>query len=165
LKTLAIYFLIFFGSAAHADAGQNYLADIIDACAVWKVPPKLVIAIIQHESGFSPWAVNVAGQSYKFNSKEKALELAGAAQAAGKSYDLGLMQVNSAWLKKFNLAPETVLDPRNNIYLGTWILAKEIQRFGLTWRAVASYHTPVAKNPERARRYAEAIISKLRRMQ
>ena len=46
--------------------------------------------------------------------------------------------------------------------MGVWILGKEIQRYGLSWQAVGAYHTPLARNPERARQYAVNVISHMR---
>ncbi|MBQ4133450.1 MAG: lytic transglycosylase domain-containing protein, partial [Desulfovibrionaceae bacterium] len=108
---------------------------------------------------------NVTGKSFMPNSKEDALAVANQAWEAGKSFDVGLMQINSQWLRRFSLTPEYVLDPERNIIIGTWILAQEIKRFGLGWKAVASYHTPVNKNAERGRKYATAVIRQLKLIQ
>jgi soluble lytic murein transglycosylase-like protein len=163
MKVLTLFWLLSFSWAAPA-WGVDYMPHVAEACARWNVPTKLVLAIIQQESGGNPWAVNVEGHSYFPESRAAALRLADSARLAGKSYDLGLMQINSFWLRRFKLPPDFVIEPRNNIIIGAWILAAEIRRYGFGWQAVASYHTPVAKNPERARRYALAIISHLKRM-
>ncbi len=141
--------------------GAGYEQHFAAACARWKVPPKLALAIARHESGMNPWAINIAGQSFLLQSREEALRHVNFAWRKGYSFDVGLMQVNSAWFRKFGISPETALEPRNNVLLGVWILAQEIERYGLTWRAVASYHTPVARNPERGRRYAAAVIGQM----
>jgi len=130
----------------------------IGVCDYWKVPVKLALAIARHESGMNPWAVNVAGQSYMFRTRNDALQMVDLAWRRGESFDVGLMQVNSYWMRRFGLDPHLVLEPEKNIILGVWILSKEIERFGLTWRAVASYHTPVDRNPERGANYAAAVI-------
>ncbi|MDR2893669.1 MAG: lytic transglycosylase domain-containing protein [Deltaproteobacteria bacterium] len=144
--------------------GMDFMPHVSEACAKWNVHPKLIRAIMQQESGGKPWAVNVAGKSYIAKSRAEAVRIALAAQQAGKSYDIGLMQINSWWLKKFNLHPDFAIDPRNNIMIGAWILAGEIRRYGLKWEAVASYHTPVGKNPERAKRYAQSVINQMQRL-
>jgi soluble lytic murein transglycosylase-like protein len=74
------------------------------------------------------------------------------------------MQINSYWLRRFGFTPEYVIEPQKNIIIGTWILSKEIQRYGLGWKAVASYHTPVDRNPDRGRNYAISVINHLKRM-
>jgi soluble lytic murein transglycosylase-like protein len=50
------------------------------------------------------------------------------------------MQINSMWLGKFKINPAEALEPQFNVILGVGILATEIKRHGLTWRAVAAYN-------------------------
>jgi soluble lytic murein transglycosylase-like protein len=140
---------------------EDFERNFAEAGELWKVPPKLALAIAKQESGLNPWAVNVTGQSYMFKTQEDALRLIDLAWSRGESIDIGLMQINSYWLRRFALEPRLVLKPRNNIILGVWILSKEIERYGLTWEAVASYHTPLDRNPERGRNYAAAVIRQM----
>jgi soluble lytic murein transglycosylase-like protein len=148
------------GSGMEAEA-PGFMPQFIESCNLWQVPLQLVLAIARHESAMNPWAVNVAGQSYMFRSRDEALKMVDLAWKRGYSFDVGLMQVNSYWMRRFGLDPHLVLEPKTNIILGTWILSKEIERFGLTWRAVASYHTPLEVNPDRGRRYAAAVIRQI----
>ena len=60
--------------------------------------------------------------------------------------------------------PEQVLEPANNIKIGVWILAQEIRRHGLNWKAVAYYHTPLHKNPERGRAYARSVVGHVKKI-
>jgi hypothetical protein len=106
--------------------------------------------------------VNVAGKDYTASTKEGALRVANAALAAGPSFDVGLMQVNVWWLRQLGITPETAIEPRTNVTLGVWILAREIAKHGLNWRAVAYYHTPLHRNPERGRAYAASVIRRIR---
>lgn len=147
-----------------ADSLASYKAVISVGCAKWNVPEKLVLAIVKQESGNNPWALNVNGKGYMPKSKAEALVIANAAYARGLSFDVGLMQINSYWLKRFGMTPEYAIEPHRNITLGIWILSKEIERYGLTWKAVASYHTSVMRNPDRAKRYAKAVIHHLRQL-
>jgi soluble lytic murein transglycosylase-like protein len=147
----------------HALAEADYRPLIIKAAKHWQVPPKLALAIARVESGLHPWAVNVAGRGYKPQSREEASAIIAEAWAAGRSFDVGLMQINSYWMRRYGLDPHILLDPKKNATMGVWILAKEIERFGLNWQAVASYHTPVAKNPERGRLYALAVIQQMKK--
>ncbi len=114
-------------------------------------PPKLVEAIARQESDLNPLAVNVAGKSYLPATREEAERIIQAAQAAGKSFDVGLMQVNSWWMERYGIPPTSLLDPEVNAAWGKWILAQEISRHGLNWQAVGKYHSP---DTERGRRYA-----------
>lgn len=125
-----------------------------EAAHTWGVPAAWTQAIAYVESGLSPWALNIEGKGYHFDSKEKALAKAKEAEAEGRSFDSGVMQVNNFWLKKYGIPLEAALDPLANIYLGSWILKQEIARYGENWNAVGAYHSP---NADRGRRYAEMV--------
>ena len=59
------------------------------------------------------------------------------------TYDYGLMQVNTRWLryvKKYGITKESLKKPCTNIMVGAWILKQEIIRFGFNWRAIGAYH-------------------------
>ena len=114
-------------------------------------PPALVKAIARQESGLNPLAVNVAGKSYYPATREEAERLIREAIAAGKSFDVGKMQINNWWMNRFGIDPVSLLDPDVNEAWGKRILAEEIARHGLNWRAVGKYHSP---DVERGRRYA-----------
>lgn len=114
-------------------------------------PAQLVEAIALQESGLNPFAVNIAGRSYSPATREKAEQLIQRAIAAGLSFDVGKMQINSWWMERYGIDPLSLLDPATNERWGTWILAEEITRHGLSWKAVGKYHSP---DPERGRRYA-----------
>lgn len=113
-------------------------------------PPRLVEAIARQESGLNPLAVNVAGESYYPATRTEAEAIIQQAQAAGKSFDVGQMQINSWWMDRYNIPPASLLDPTVNRAWGEWILTQEIVRHGLNWRAVGRYHSP---DEERGRRY------------
>ncbi len=117
-------------------------------------PPALVKAIARQESGLNPLAVNVAGKSYYPATREEAERLIREAIAAGKSFDVGKMQINSWWMNRFGIDPVSLLDPDVNEAWGKRILAEEIARHGLNWQAVGKYHSP---DSERGRQYAWRI--------
>jgi soluble lytic murein transglycosylase-like protein len=57
------------------------------------------------------------------------------------SYDLGLMQINSFWLKSLALDKEKLMtDACYNVTAGARILKKCIDRFGFDWEAVGCYN-------------------------
>lgn len=114
-------------------------------------PAPLVEAIARQESGLNPLAVNVAGKSYYPTTREEAERLIREAIAAGKSFDVGKFQINSWWLDRFGIDPVSLLDPGVNEAWGKRILAEEIARHGLNWKAIGKYHSP---DPERGRQYA-----------
>ena len=139
-----------------------WLPWFIQPCEDYHGPLALARAIARQESGTRPWVINVAGQDFSPKSAEEALDIADQAQRAGKSFDVGIMQVNSYWLKKYHIDLREILDPQKNIAMGIWILAREIRRYGLTWKAIGAYHTPLARNPDRARRYAQTVLAHMR---
>lgn len=49
-------------------------------------------------------------------------------------------------MERYGIDPLSLLDPAINESWGTWILAEEIARYGLNWKAVGKYHSP---DPER----------------
>jgi soluble lytic murein transglycosylase-like protein len=111
----------------------------------------LVQAIITVESGGKPFAVHMGGTTYQPDTLEEASRLVMEAIKDGRNFDVGLMQVNSWWMRRFGISPESLLVPETNMAWGKAILRGEIARHGLTWKAVGRYHSP---DPERGRRYA-----------
>lgn len=121
----------------------------------YNVPLGLMFAIVDNESGFSPWAINIQGKGYLPKSKEEALVLLSTCQ--GKSFDVGLMQINVFWLRRFGIKAEDAIEPSVNIVLGAYILNENLIAYGPTWKAVAAYHTSPTKNPYRAIEYAKKV--------
>jgi soluble lytic murein transglycosylase-like protein len=63
--------------------------------------------------------------------------------------DTGLMQINDWWLPtlaKFGIKRDDLFDACTSAYVGAWILAHNIKKHGLTWRAVGAYNSPNAAN-------------------
>ena len=129
----------------------------VSAAAEETRPPAwLIEAIARQESGLNPLAVNVAGKDYYPATRQKAEAIIAAAQASGKSFDVGLMQINRWWIERHNIPPASLLDPEVNRAWGVWILEQEIARHGLNWRAVGKYHSP---DEERGRQYAWRVFA------
>ena len=81
------------------------------------------------------------------------------------SYDVGVMQINSAHHKKleddYSLSLDNIKQPCQNIVLGAWILAHCINVFGNNWEAVGCYNAGTAKSKrqkEKRSSYAEKVI-------
>jgi soluble lytic murein transglycosylase-like protein len=141
------------------DREALYEAYFDEHCARYNVPKYLALAIARQESGMHPWILNIAGAAVNTSNSGEALRVAEAALRAGRSFDVGLMQINVQWLKKYNIPLHLALHPRTNIQLGVWILARVLHTYGANWKAVAYYHTPLHKNPERGRAYAASVIN------
>jgi soluble lytic murein transglycosylase-like protein len=101
---------------------QAYQQCVEEASRMYDINPLIVYAIIKTESGFNPYAIN----------KNK-----------NGTYDIGLMQINSSWLpflSKYGYTTNHLFDPCINAKVGTWILAKCINKFGYNWKAIDCYN-------------------------
>ena len=105
---------------------QAYATCFEEAGAMYNVNPDLLRAMAKVESSMRPNAVNNGHQ------------------ARTKSVDLGLMQINSRWLKtleKHNITRESLLqDSCLNLKVGAWILSDNMRRHGPNWTAVGAYN-------------------------
>ncbi len=113
-----------------------------DAAAYHHVSSQLVHAIAMNESTMRADAIHLN---------------------ANGTEDIGLMQVNSAelpGLAQYGIRREHLFNACVNAYVGTWILARKIKRFGLTWKAVGAYN---ASTPWKQLNYANAIYRRLQR--
>jgi hypothetical protein len=91
-----------------------------EAGAANGISPVLLQAIAKVESGLNPKAVNINSNG---------------------SRDLGLMQINSSWIKAMKLDGARLFsDPCYNTTVGARILRDCIDRKGYTWAAVGCYN-------------------------
>ena len=102
--------------------------DCINMAAVrYHVPATLITSIIKTEAGKNGISV-----------KNK-----------NGTYDLGVMQINSSWLKQLEASGVTAkavqYDPCVNVTIGTWILAQGIAN-GEGWQGVGNYHSYTPKH-------------------
>lgn len=150
-----------FSALAEGPGAEDNERHFQNAAVTVGVPVALTQAIAGVESGGSPWALNVAGRGHIHASRDEALAAARRADAAGLSFDSGIMQINNWWLKRYGIPLEAMFDPAANILLGSWILRQELDRAGGdAWTAVARYHSPDAN---RGRRYADMVRRALER--
>lgn len=152
LVLLLFLCFLFLAGTCPAMEGQ---ALFLKACAAFRIPPSLVAAIARTESDCNPLCITINGREYRPKTGEEAIRLAKKAMRQEKSVDIGLMQINSWWLKELNLSCETVLEPENNLLLALWILRQEMRRYGRTWKAVGAYHS---KKPARQRAYIKRVL-------
>lgn len=121
-------------------------ADCLDNAARYHgVDSMLLRSIAMHESGMNPSAINRSN--------------------ADGSEDIGLMQINSMHLRRlarYGIDRGALLDGCTNAYVGAWILRENIDRYGLTWRAVGAYN---ASTPSKQLRYVNLINSQWQALQ
>lgn len=133
LTTAAMAVLCVRGTAAWGDCWQ-------EAGARYGVAPRLLQAIAAVESGFNPRALG---------------------RNKNGSWDVGLMQINSAWLPalaRFGIPSARLWDPCTNIHVGAWVLADNLRRHGNTWTAIGAYN---ATSPDKRAAYAWKVYHAL----
>lgn len=115
---------------------------IIAQCAI-NTHPETVKAIIRVESNGNPLAIGVnygGGRAPRPQTQAEAAQIARNLIEGGKNIDMGLMQINSANMRRLGLTPETIFDPCTNIRAGTQILsinyANAVQVHGQTETAL-----------------------------
>lgn len=84
---------------------------------------------------------------------------------ADGSEDIGLMQINSIHLPKlatFGITRASLFNACVNAYVGAWILRKNIDRFGPTWKAVGAYN---AASPHKQLAYANKVLAQWQTLQ
>lgn len=108
------------------------------AAKTYKLDPWLLMAIAKVESSFNPNAVNTSNRN--------------------KTADIGLMQINDIWLptlKKFGIHRKDLFEPCTSIFVGAWILAQNIKRFGYNLDGIGAYNSP--KHVITRRKYAQKV--------
>lgn len=140
----------FFACAGNAENTEVELSDlsqtiqycITQASEYYQVNPLILWGIAKVESNFNPYAVN---------------------RNSNGSYDVGIMQINSAWiptLKKYGLYDvRKMWDPCYNIHVGAWVLSQCIKQHGNTWKAIGCYNA--ASNPKRMK-YAWKVYNAIK---
>lgn len=154
MRILFLFMLAIF-AAQPACAYEKLIAQHSKAA---KIPSNIAIAIAKQESGLNPHCVNVEGDDYAPANRAEAEAIIKKAEAENKSYDVGLMQINSQWIHKWKIDPCSLLDPEANVRAGIRIFKEEIQRHGLNWKAVGAYHSP---DPTRAMLYASQVFGRM----
>ncbi len=105
----------------------------------YNISPRLLKSIAQVESGLNPRAVN---------------------KNPNGSTDIGLMQINSAWLRTINVTYDDLMNNAClNTMTGAFVLRQCIDRHGYTWEAVGCYN---AYSREKRVTYAWKVFHKLK---
>ncbi len=137
----------------------------VEIAAVYHMPPELLYSVALTESRHPelgkpwPWTMNCEGQSFYFEDLRQAIISAAFSISAGKSCDIGLMQVNWYWNgHRFNNLADA-FDPLNNLRVGASVLFENYRRLGTWGSAVGAYHSP--GNVSRAFKYRMSVTKNL----
>lgn len=92
---------------------------------------------------------------------ESGLKVSAVGVNTNGSRDLGLMQINSSWIKPLGLDPTRLLtDGCYNTMVGARILSECIERNGYTWEAVGCYN---AVTKSKQAKYARRVFNALKK--
>ena len=138
-----VFFTTFASNSWANQLGENFAPKNINSGNCWADASKyhnvdmwLLISIAYVESRFKFNAINVNKNG---------------------SIDLGVMQINTIWLpelNKFGINKDDLFDPCKSIFIGAWILSKNIKQYGYTWRAIGAYNS---RTPSIAIKYATKV--------
>lgn len=110
-----------------------------EAGKTYGINPSLLKSIAQIESNLNPKAMN---------------------KNQNGSIDIGLMQINSFWIKTLGLDTNKLIsDPCYNTMIGAKVLKQCIDRYGYTWEAVGCYNA--MSTPKRVK-YSWKIFDRLK---
>lgn len=125
---------------------QNNSHTCWDAAAkLYDIDPWLLFAYAYVESRFNPKAIH---KNAVKNPNTQA------------SYDIGLMQINSTWLKtlkKYGIELNHLFDPCVSIHVGAWIAKQNIKHYGLNIDGIGAYNSPF--NVKQRRFYGQQVIN------
>lgn len=100
--------------------------------------PHLLYAIAKQESGLNPRIVSKPNEN--------------------GTVDIGLMQINSAWLptlaRRFGITRADLFNSCVNLDVGAWVLYENFKTFGYSWRAIGAYN---AKSEDKRLAYVRKV--------
>ncbi len=131
------------------------------------IPPRLLAAISQAESGRRdpvtgdtypwPWAVNVGGEGYFYDSKAEAVAAVRGLQARGvRSIDVGCGQINLMHHPDAFRSVDVALDPSANAAYAARFLKQLFVRTGDWTKAAAAYHSAT---PDLGAEYQRRVLA------
>lgn len=136
------------GVAQTSKTTSNFKICFSQASERFQIDHRLLIAIAEVESSMNPKAIGLNKRDGRVISE-----------------DVGLMQINSSWfptLVKMGITRNDLLEnPCQNIYVGAWILAKNISSNGVNWESVGAYNAGFkGANAQFRMKYAKKVYEK-----
>ena len=121
----------------------------------YKLPKNILLSISRVESGYGkvdgitrswPWTLNAGGNSAYFETEADAIkDLKEKLKRGVRNVDLGCMQINYKWHKKFFKSVSQMIDPYSNVDYGARFLKRLYQRHGSWDIAIKYYHSKKSK--------------------
>ena len=134
------------------------------------LPENVLLSISRVESGYQkvdgvrrawPWTLNAGGDSAYFLTKEEALNSLNKRIKKGvTNIDIGCMQLNFRWHKKFFKNLSDMMNPEKNVDYSAKFLKKLHQRHGSWEKAVKYYHSSKSKFNVRYYKKVKAVWQK-----
>ena len=161
-KLILTFFLIFISTGLKSKIIDCRVV-IESAEKKYKIPNKLLSAISLTESGRTvngnfvawPWSVNVSGESFYFENKEKTENfLRKKLSENNKNIDIGCMQINYRYHNKSFKDLQSFVDPEQNIDWAANFLRNLFVRHNSWNMAISRYHS---SNPKRMRSYLKKV--------
>ena len=134
LSLLPAFFLHFpLPAAAALNSREKALVPLFEEpCRRFGIPRVLALAIARQESDSRPLLINIQGKDVLPRTPAEALRMAESCLARGLSFDVGLMQINYYWIRRYRIPLRRLFHPRDNIYVACFILAESMRRDGPT---------------------------------
>ncbi len=103
-----------------------------------------------------PWAVNLEGRPFYFDTKAEAVNFVKFQMRRGKvNFDIGCMQINFKYHGHNFKSIEHAFDPRGNINFGAKFLSEKFEQLGSWRKAIAHYHSAT---PEFGDKYSKSVF-------
>lgn len=168
---LGVGLAMFSVSATAASVPPAYL----DAGSLHQVPPEVLYAVATAESAVSlktgrrpwPWTLNVAGEGFRFATRQAACSALLLALEETRIVDVGIAQLNVRWQpqlfgagKRFS-NPCDALNPYANLEEAARLLRGHFDATGDWVQAAGRYHRPAGGEP--AARYRRLVAAELER--
>lgn len=116
-----------------------------EASEHYGIHPYLLVAIVEVESGWHPWAISYReGGVWKArypHTYEDAVRNVEEFWERGLQFGTGLGQISAVHLRELDVEDPTILlDPCANLYWASYILKVKMQKYGNTWLAIERYN-------------------------